>query len=199
MMRACTLKRLLLCERQPFALALQLLGLFAVCLPALALSAELPPDAEWVPLHNGINKVDFGDRAVAGMVMLAHRENFNAHSFEMATFYLRTAAVESDPKAWQVIPFEVKTEEGIDKNYLRVWGGGRLPARYFPVAAGSKRQSYLRAESGAAARGIFRWSGAGHFHLVQARLESGRHPRLADSVIQSVEDRDNDEAVLRRG
>ncbi len=97
------------------------------------------PETDLVPLHIGINEVDFGERAIAGMVVLAHRENFNAHSSELATFYLRTAVVESDPEMWQIIPFEIPRKEkdqGVDKNYLRVWGGADCKLETFRLLRG---------------------------------------------------------------
>ena len=109
-----------------------------VALPLLVSASELSPEFELVPLHNGINKVAFGKGAIEGMVMLAHCENFNAHSFEMATFYLRTAAVESDPKAWQLLPFEIKTEDGVWENSLQVWGGADCQLHTFRLLRGRK-------------------------------------------------------------
>ena len=103
-----------------------------------ACSAELHGDLELVPLHNGMNQVELGSPALAGMVMLAHRENFNAHSFELATFYLRTAVLESDPKMWQLIPFEIKTEEGVWKNSLGVSGGADCQVHTFRLLRARK-------------------------------------------------------------
>lgn len=40
-----------------------------------------------VTLHNGINKVDFTNDGKDDLVVIAHRENFNAHDFDVVSFY----------------------------------------------------------------------------------------------------------------
>ncbi len=100
--------------------------------------AGLPDGAELIALHNGINEVDFGEGAISGMVMLAHRENFNAHSFEIATFYLRTAALDSDPEQWQIIPFRFARESGRSQNDLQVSGGADCKLHTFRLLIGRK-------------------------------------------------------------
>jgi hypothetical protein len=40
-------------------------------------------------LVNGVNAVDFGPAGTHGTVLLGWRENFNAHGFGVATFYLK--------------------------------------------------------------------------------------------------------------
>jgi hypothetical protein len=85
--------------------------------------AGVPANAELVPLHNGINEVNFGPKTVGAMVMLAHRENFNAHSFAMASFYLRTDAQNSQPKQWQVVPFHLDPKSGNFEYFQKVGGG----------------------------------------------------------------------------
>lgn len=59
--------------------------LFAGCLiglPALA-HAAAP-----VALENGLNRIDFTGDGRADLVVVAHRENFNAHGFEVVTFHV---------------------------------------------------------------------------------------------------------------
>lgn len=115
----------------PRALLRVLAGAALASLLAVSGNAEAPRDAELVALHNGINRVHFGKGAIAGMVVLAHRENFNAHSFEFATFYLRTAATDSDPAQWQIIPFEIRAGTGRMENGLSVSGGADCQAHTF--------------------------------------------------------------------
>ncbi|MGI8432982.1 MAG: carbapenem self-resistance protein CarG family protein [Chthoniobacterales bacterium] len=120
------------------------------CCPALALLALLatsaPAAAEprapgLVLLRNGINPVELGPGARAGMVVLAHRENFNAHSFEIATFYLRTARLDSDPATWQLIPFETKHAGSSYENDLLVSGGADCVLHTFRIFAGRKAEA----------------------------------------------------------
>jgi hypothetical protein len=40
-----------------------------------------------VRLHYGVNRVDFNNDGVEDLVVLARRENFNAHDFDVVTFY----------------------------------------------------------------------------------------------------------------
>jgi hypothetical protein len=107
----------------------------------LAFSAELPPDAELIPLHNGINTVDLGAKVIAGLVVLAHRENFNAHSFEIATFYLRTRELESDPEQWQIVPFQIRSETGRMRNDVQVCGGADCQTHTFRLLRSRKEKA----------------------------------------------------------
>lgn len=59
--------------------------LFAGCLiglPALA-QAAAP-----VALENGLNRIDFTGDGRADLVVVAHRENFNAHGFDVVSFHV---------------------------------------------------------------------------------------------------------------
>jgi hypothetical protein len=58
-----------------------LLFVIACLLPALAQAA--PP----TPLRNGLNRVDFTGDGKADLVVIAHRENFNAHGFDVVSFH----------------------------------------------------------------------------------------------------------------
>ena len=77
--------------------------------------------AELLSLKNGINNFAVGDSRL--MVVLAHRENFNAHSYETASFYIQTAAAESDPQQWQIVPIEMKGENQRWVNAVDISGG----------------------------------------------------------------------------
>ncbi len=60
------------------------LALCALAGHALAMAA---PALQAIPLPNGPTPVDFTGKGMKGLAMLAHRENFNAHSFEVLTLY----------------------------------------------------------------------------------------------------------------
>lgn len=103
--------------------------------------AGVPAGAELVVVKNGINRVDFGGEIIEAMVLLAHRDNFNAHSFERSTFLIRTRAAESDPKQWQIVPFE-NAESGLHwKNDLEVSGGADCQLHTFRLLRVSKENT----------------------------------------------------------
>lgn len=90
---ACEARRL----RVPFAAAL---GLW-LCAQAAVAGARLPPVQ---PLQNGANRVALLAGAPAGMAVLAHRENFNAHGFDVLTLYQPMPSVRGEPASWQIVP-----------------------------------------------------------------------------------------------
>lgn len=90
---ACEARRL----RVPFAAAL---GLW-LCAQAAVAGARLPPVQT---LQNGVNRVALLAGAPAGMAVLAHRENFNAHGFDVLTLYQPMPSVRGEPAGWQIVP-----------------------------------------------------------------------------------------------
>lgn len=58
--------------------------LAAVCL--LVLVPAFAQAAAPVSLQNGMNRIDFTGDGRTDLVVVAHRENFNAHGFEVVTF-----------------------------------------------------------------------------------------------------------------
>jgi hypothetical protein len=49
-----------------------------------------------IALHRGINSVNAGLDGQAATVVMGHRENFNAHSFNVVTFYLTPTGPQTD-------------------------------------------------------------------------------------------------------
>src|SRR5579863_4293405 len=67
--------------------AFLLVGALALAVtPALAIDLH---DYTDVKLHRGINEVDLGVAGEHATVVVGHRANFNAHSFDVATIYMR--------------------------------------------------------------------------------------------------------------
>ncbi|MDD5543021.1 MAG: hypothetical protein PHX83_07575 [Acidobacteriia bacterium] len=81
---------------------------------------------EVIPLRNGPNEIDINGDGLKDLIFIAWRENYNAHGFDIITFYLQ---VKSDhdiqPKEeWYLVPFfdeggvpdktSLKTEMGAD-------------------------------------------------------------------------------------
>ena len=83
--------------RVPFAAAF---GLW-LCAQAAVAGARLPPVQT---LQNGVNRVALLAGAPAGMAVLAHRENFNAHGFDVLTLYQPMPSVRGEPASWQIVP-----------------------------------------------------------------------------------------------
>jgi hypothetical protein len=72
-------------------------------------------------LHNGINSVNLDGAGLMATVMIARRDNFNAHSFEVSTFFaaLKTEA-DSEPEM-KIIPIQI--EPGKEELHLTTGGG----------------------------------------------------------------------------
>ena len=55
-----------------------------------------------IHVENGITHVDIVGNGTPGLIVSGHRENFNAHSFDVVSFYVQLDM--SGTKQWQVIP-----------------------------------------------------------------------------------------------
>jgi len=55
-------------------------------------------------LRPGINRIALQAGAAPGMAMLAHRENFNAHGFEVLTLYAELPVSQGQRPQWQIVP-----------------------------------------------------------------------------------------------
>jgi hypothetical protein len=80
---------------------MRMIGFIASLYAAAALAAD--PQAAFdlrgyavIALHRGINSVNAGLDGQAATVVIGHRENFNAHSFNVVTFYLTPAGPPPD-------------------------------------------------------------------------------------------------------
>src|SRR5438045_1400085 len=60
--------------------------------PLFEASAQDLAGLELIPLRNGMNTVDLDGAGTTATVVIARRDNFNAHSTEMATFYAKLTA-----------------------------------------------------------------------------------------------------------
>jgi hypothetical protein len=89
---------------------------------------------QWIEISNGPNAIDIDGGNKNGLIFQAHRENYNAHSFERITFYQREGgddnpSTSADKPVWNVIPFfaegttekdSLETVQGADCR-LRDW------------------------------------------------------------------------------
>ena len=96
----------------------QLLPLFCLLLCAWPLRGKCESIRSYklIKLHNGINTADFGGGAGKALLVMAHRENFNAHSFEVTTVYITLKS--GDDKVLQIVPVEIAP----GKYELQVYG-----------------------------------------------------------------------------
>ena len=95
----------------------RLVAALALC-SATTLAAGAAAPAHVVVLHDGLNRVDItghGDPAVA---LLAHRENYNAHSFDVMSLYLTPARGAAG--AWQAVPLFTRDDSKLS---LDISGG----------------------------------------------------------------------------
>ena len=72
------------------------------------------PGISVIKIGNGITKVDFVGNGVPDLIISGHRENFNAHSFEVVSFYI---PVENN---WNIVPI---FENDKEKLQITVSGG----------------------------------------------------------------------------
>ncbi len=94
-----------------------------------------PLSANLVKLEFAANSVDFTGDGVADLVMMSHRENFNAHSFEVASFYVLGDAEEGHPRQWNIVPVMAKDKERLE---VIVSGGADCVLHDFRLLAGSR-------------------------------------------------------------
>jgi hypothetical protein len=80
---------------------MRILGFFLAIYATAVLAAD--PQATFdlrgyavIPLHRGINAVNAGPDGQSATVVIGHRENFNAHSFNVVTFYLTPTGPPTD-------------------------------------------------------------------------------------------------------
>jgi len=90
------------------------LGLAAQALWPTTASADDLRAERVQPLQNGVNRVALQTGTPLGMAMLAHRENFNAHSFDVLTLYAQSSPLAGEPAQWQVVPLFDAQGEHLD-------------------------------------------------------------------------------------
>jgi len=82
---------------------LLMLGLFFAVGSAEA-RPELGEDLQLITLQNGVNAVDLDGAGTPAVIVLAQRDNFNAHSYEVTTVYATLKTGGADVSEWKIIP-----------------------------------------------------------------------------------------------
>ncbi|HUK99813.1 MAG TPA: hypothetical protein VLX29_03050 [Nitrospirota bacterium] len=67
-----------------------------------------------VTIGNGTNYVDFTGNGKPGLVVMGHRDNFNAHSFDVVSFYLFSDPKDGSLPVWNIIPVMKKEKEQLE-------------------------------------------------------------------------------------
>jgi hypothetical protein len=90
--------------------------------------------ANLVKVSNGLNSVDFTGDGISDLVVIGHRENFNAHSFEVASFYISVQTEGGGAKQWDIVPLMDKNKEKFE---ITIGGGADCVLHDFRLIAGS--------------------------------------------------------------
>ncbi|MEI6415360.1 MAG: hypothetical protein WCP34_14020, partial [Pseudomonadota bacterium] len=73
-----------------------------------------------VKLSNGVTLLSLLGQKSNGMAMMAHRENFNAHGFDLFSLYLKGSAHSGDASDWHAVTFF----DGEKEKWVLTTGGG---------------------------------------------------------------------------
>ena len=87
------------------------LAVLLLVIPGAANSAGSPLGTV-KPLVYGVTQLDLTGRGLPGMAVLAKRDNFNAHGFDVLTLYVKVSLETGDPTIWRLVPvFEKDSEQ----------------------------------------------------------------------------------------
>lgn len=89
----------------------------------LATAAAQSPERA-VAVSNGLNTFALQSADDEALAVLAHRENFNAHGFDVLTLYARQASTAGEPAQWQLVPWFDGDQERL--NVVRAGGADCL-------------------------------------------------------------------------
>jgi len=95
-----------------FATRLRLIGVLTIVLVSMA-NAKCGEIANPLPLHNGTNVVNLDGAGLTATVVIARRDNFNAHSFEVTTFFASLKTEDEGEKELKIIPIELTREKEV--------------------------------------------------------------------------------------
>ena len=95
--------------------------------------AEPADGLRLISLHNGINSVDLDGAGLNATVVLARRDNFNAHSFEVSTVYAMIKSADYDQVELKIVP--IRRSSGKDRLHLITGGGADCVLEDFRLLA----------------------------------------------------------------
>ncbi len=102
-------------------------------LVAVPIVATGQPTVDVVKIGNGITQVDFAGEGTPDLIVSGHRENYNAHSFDVVSFYVPLQGNASKAKEWNIVPIKAKENE---KWQVTVSGGADCMLHDFRLLAG---------------------------------------------------------------
>ena len=86
----------------------------------LALHPRHAAPASIVKLSDGITYADISGDGKKGMIVKARRENFNAHGFDVISFYIKSPIIKGNASVWNIVPVFAGKKEMLE---LTVSGG----------------------------------------------------------------------------
>jgi hypothetical protein len=113
----------------------------SVCIALLISSQAVAGDQskhDVVKIGNGITQVDFTGEGVQDFVVSGHRENYNAHSFDVVSFYVPVQDDAGTSKQWNIVPVMTK---GSEKEQVDVSGGADCVLHDFRLLAGHGKEA----------------------------------------------------------
>ena len=89
----------------PLGIALAVLTM--TCAPAFALPDQSKEFKNFkvIGLKNGPNTVDINGDGSDDLIFIAWRENYNAHGFDIFTFYIKFTSDINPKESWHLVPF----------------------------------------------------------------------------------------------
>jgi hypothetical protein len=88
----------------------------------VGLATDHPMPRKMVKFENGINHVDIVGDGTPSLIVSGHRENFNAHSFEVVSFYIKAEL--RDAEQWLIVPIMNTNGQDFDEKLELNVGGG---------------------------------------------------------------------------
>ena len=121
---------------------LRCLFLALACLVSVA-NAHPDVDADWklIPLHHGMNSVNLDGAGLMATIVIARRDNFNAHSFLVTTIYSSLKTGEGEEPELRIIPVMREGNGANEELYLRTDGGADCVLHDFRLLADAAHQS----------------------------------------------------------
>ena len=114
------------------------LVLIWVVLLSSIIIAIAAPLGKVVKIANGITRIDFTGDGVPDMVISGHRENNNAHSFDVVSFYVPVKDGTAATNEWNIVPIMGKKKEELT---ISVSGGADCLLHDFRLLIGKGKDA----------------------------------------------------------
>jgi hypothetical protein len=118
----------------------RILPLFAALLIAPVASGEDLSKYSVVKFAYGATSVDFSADGNDDLVVVGRRENFNAHGFDVASFYIKSPDSEGSREVWNIVPMEA---DGKEIQQVTSSGGAECLLHDFRLLKGKQKNEAL--------------------------------------------------------